>query len=77
MLSSTSLAARPAISLELGLPSDGSKPTETTQRKAYDLLAEGMGAGFNGPLVVLVDARNSAGPAPTQFGQTGTWASLR
>ena len=56
------LLAVPATSLEMGLPSDGSKSTETTQRRAYDLLAEGMGAGFNGPLIVVVDARDSADP---------------
>ena len=56
------LLSVPATSLEMGLPSDGSKSSETTQRRAYDLLAEGMGAGFNGPLIVLVDARDSADP---------------
>lgn len=57
------ILAVPALSLEMGLPSDGSKSTETTQRRAYDLLEEGMGAGFNGPLIVLVDGRDSADPA--------------
>ncbi|MDG9719447.1 MMPL family transporter [Streptomyces sp. DH24] len=52
-------AAVPATSLELGLPDDGSQPTSTTQRRAYDLLSEGFGAGFNGPLMVVVDARAS------------------
>jgi RND superfamily putative drug exporter len=52
-------AALPATSLELGLPDDGSQPTSTTQRRAYDLLSEGFGAGFNGPLVVVVDAGTS------------------
>ncbi|GAA4805253.1 MMPL family transporter [Streptomyces ziwulingensis] len=52
-------AAIPAASLELGLPDDGSQPTDTTQRRAYDLLSEGFGAGFNGPLMVVVDAKGS------------------
>ncbi|WP_149548792.1 MMPL family transporter [Streptomyces marokkonensis] len=55
-------AAVPAASLELGLPDDGSQPASTTQRRAYDLLSEGFGPGFNGPLVVVVDARNSDDP---------------
>ncbi|MFF5404091.1 MMPL family transporter [Streptomyces misionensis] len=55
-------AAVPAASLELGLPDDGSQPTSTTQRRAYDLLSEGFGAGFNGPLMVVVDAKHSAHP---------------
>ncbi|KOV27935.1 membrane protein [Streptomyces sp. XY152] len=55
-------AAVPAASLELGLPDDGSQPTSTTQRRAYDLLSEGFGPGFNGPLVVVVDAEGSDDP---------------
>ncbi|MCP3768852.1 MMPL family transporter [Streptomyces sp. MAR25Y5] len=63
-------AAIPASSLELGLPDDGSQPTSTTQRRAYDLLSEGFGPGSNGPLVVVVDARNSDDPDAV-FRQTG------
>jgi RND superfamily putative drug exporter len=55
-------AALPAASLELGLPDDGSQPVSTTQRRAYDLLSEGFGPGFNGPLMVVVDAKDSAKP---------------
>ncbi|MFI6008419.1 MMPL family transporter [Streptomyces sp. NPDC051243] len=55
-------AAIPAASLELGLPDDGSQPTSTTQRRAYDLLSEGFGPGFNGPLMVVVDAKDSDNP---------------
>ncbi|WP_317443814.1 MMPL family transporter [Streptomyces collinus] len=55
-------AAVPAASLELGLPDDGAQPTSTTQRRAYDLLSEGFGPGFNGPLMVVVDAKDSAHP---------------
>ena len=55
-------AAIPAASLELGLPDDGSQPTSTTQRRAYDLLSDGFGAGFNGPLMVVVDAKDSKTP---------------
>ncbi|CAM5658767.1 MMPL family transporter [Streptomyces aurantiogriseus] len=54
--------ALPASRLELGLPDDGSQPTSTTQRRAYDLLSEGFGPGFNGPLMVVVDAEDSADP---------------
>ncbi|AZP18447.1 MMPL family transporter [Streptomyces aquilus] len=54
--------ALPATSLELGLPDDGSQPTSTTQRRAYDLLSEGFGPGFNGPLMVVGDAQDSADP---------------
>ncbi|MEU6366181.1 MMPL family transporter [Streptomyces sp. NPDC046931] len=55
-------AAVPAARLQLGLPDDGSQPTSTTQRRAYDLLSEGFGPGFNGPLMVVVDAKASDDP---------------
>ncbi|WP_406216968.1 MMPL family transporter [Streptomyces canus] len=54
--------ALPVSQLELGLPDDGSQPTSTTQRRAYDLLSEGFGPGFNGPLMIVVDAKNSDDP---------------
>src|SRR5918996_229273 len=52
--------AIPAASLQLGMPDEGSFSEDTTQRRAYDLLAEGFGSGFNGPLLVIVDAATSA-----------------
>ncbi|WP_328976881.1 MMPL family transporter [Streptomyces canus] len=54
--------ALPVNQLELGLPDDGSQPTSTTQRRAYDLLSEGFGPGFNGPLMIVVDAKSSDDP---------------
>ncbi len=51
--------ALPVVSLRLGLPDDGVEPTSTTQRRAYDLLAEGFGPGFNAPLTVVVDLSQS------------------
>jgi putative drug exporter of the RND superfamily len=52
------VVAVPALHMKLGLPDGGSQPTSTTERRAYDLLTEGFGAGFNGPLTVVVDAEN-------------------
>ncbi|MFE7194868.1 MMPL family transporter [Kitasatospora sp. NPDC057541] len=54
------VAAVPAASLETGLPGDESKPASTTQRRAYDLVAEGFGPGYNGPLTVVVQADGGA-----------------
>ncbi|MET9698140.1 MMPL family transporter [Streptomyces sp. NPDC006529] len=51
--------AIPASSLEMGLPDDGAQPVSTTQRKAYDLLSDGFGPGFNGPLMVVVNGGQS------------------
>ncbi|KAB2352694.1 MMPL family transporter [Actinomadura rudentiformis] len=61
--------AAPALDLRLGLPGDETKSTSTSQRKAYDMLAEGFGPGFNGPLMVVVDAGEGgdAKPAAQRF----------
>ncbi|MFF5085118.1 MMPL family transporter [Actinoplanes sp. NPDC000266] len=48
--------AIPATSLRLALPDDSTAAVDSTQRKAYDQLAEGFGAGFNGPLIIVVEA---------------------
>jgi uncharacterized membrane protein YdfJ with MMPL/SSD domain len=48
--------ALPAMHMKLGLPDGGSKPADNTERKAYDLLTEGFGPGFNGVLTAVVDA---------------------
>ncbi|MFD4998175.1 MMPL family transporter [Streptomyces buecherae] len=54
--------AVPMTSLQLGMPGDEAKSTATTERRAYDALAEGFGPGFNGPLTIVVDAREAADP---------------
>src|SRR5690606_17745834 len=59
-LAGLALFAIPASSIEMGLPDDGSKSPEVTERRAYDLLAQGFGPGFNGPLIVAVDASGAA-----------------
>ncbi|MEV7191091.1 MMPL family transporter [Streptomyces sp. NPDC093510] len=55
-------AAIPVSQLELGLPDDGAQPTSTTQRKAYDLVSDGFGPGFNGPLMVVGDLKGAENP---------------
>ena len=52
--------AVPLFSLRLAFTDAGNDPPSLTTRQAYDLLAEGFGPGFNGPLVVAV-----AMPGPT------------
>jgi RND superfamily putative drug exporter len=55
--------AIPVTSMQLGTADAGTDPAHTTTRKAYDLLAEGFGAGFNGPLLVAVDQNDDPGAA--------------
>ncbi|HEV3071676.1 MAG TPA: MMPL family transporter [Solirubrobacteraceae bacterium] len=45
--------AAPATALRLGSSDAGNDPKSFTARRAYDLLAEGFGKGFNGPLLVV------------------------
>ncbi|MEU6029277.1 MMPL family transporter [Streptomyces tauricus] len=52
--------AVPMADLQLGMPGDEAKSTSTTERRAYDALAEGFGPGFNGPLTVVVDAKGDS-----------------
>ncbi|WP_232838337.1 MMPL family transporter [Streptomyces geranii] len=54
--------ALPAARLHLGTAGDESKPTSTTERRAYDDLAKGFGPGFNGPLTIVVDAATAEDP---------------
>jgi RND superfamily putative drug exporter len=46
--------AAPLLSIRLGFGDNGNAPEHTTVRKAYDMLAEGFGPGFNGPLYITV-----------------------
>ncbi len=50
----------PVLSLRLGFPDDGALPESRTERRAYDLVAEGFGPGINGPLVIAVDTADAA-----------------
>ncbi|GHE70323.1 hypothetical protein GCM10018785_43530 [Streptomyces longispororuber] len=54
--------AVPVTDLRLGMPGDEAKSTTTTERRAYDALADGFGPGFNGPLTIAVDLRGAADP---------------
>ncbi|WP_341924001.1 MMPL family transporter [Nocardioides psychrotolerans] len=62
----TGMMAVPVLGLELGLPDDGNLAETTTQRKAYDLLADGFGKGFNGPLTLVIDAQDTTGAGGVQ-----------
>jgi RND superfamily putative drug exporter len=54
--------ASPALNMRLGLPNDGTANPDKTERKAYDLLSTGFGAGFNGPLTVVADLKGVSDP---------------
>jgi len=54
------LLAVPVMSMRLAFTDAGNDPPSLTTRQAYDLLAQGFGPGFNGPLVVAVDMGGAA-----------------
>jgi RND superfamily putative drug exporter len=45
----------PIFSIHLGLDDAGTDSSGSTTRQAYDLLAEGFGPGFNGPLQLVAE----------------------
>ncbi|MEC0093694.1 MMPL family transporter [Paenibacillus macquariensis] len=55
----------PALHMRLGLPDNGAKAKETTEHKGYELLSQGFGPGFNGPLIVVVDVLGKKNPQET------------
>ena len=69
--------AIPVLSLRLGSSDQGNDPSSTTTRQAYELLADGFGPGFNGPLLLVAqtsspgrrDRAQDAGGRPADSGQ--------
>ena len=53
----------PVLALQLGFPDSGTLPETRTERRAYDLVADGFGAGTNGPLVMAIDTSEVDDPA--------------
>jgi putative drug exporter of the RND superfamily len=58
--------ALPIFGLRLGFSDEGNYPEDTTTRQAYDLLAEGFGPGFNGPLSLATEVPPGTDPAALQ-----------
>jgi RND superfamily putative drug exporter len=55
------LLAGTSALVRLGASDQGTQPTNQTARRAYDLLAEGFGPGFNGPIPIVVDVNSDKG----------------
>jgi RND superfamily putative drug exporter len=51
----------PVLDLQLGFPDEGTLPETRTERRAYDLVADGFGPGSNGPLVIAVATAKNPG----------------
>lgn len=48
------LAAVPATTMDLGMPTGASQTQDSTSRQSYDAITRGFGEGYNAPLVVVV-----------------------
>jgi RND superfamily putative drug exporter len=73
--------ALPLLGLRLGFSDEGNYPTDTTTRRAYDLLAEGFGPGYNGSLMLVSSVPSGTDEAVLQqvgedIGATAGIASL-
>ena len=49
------LLAIPLLSLRLGFSDESNFESDTTTKQAYDLLVDGFGPGFNGPLLLVTE----------------------
>ena len=58
--------AAPATALRLGSSDASNDPADKTTHKAYELLAQGFGEGFNGPLLVVARVPNPTKEAAEQ-----------
>jgi RND superfamily putative drug exporter len=57
------LLAVPVLSLRLGFSDESNFADDTTTKQAYDLLVEGFGVGFNGPLLLVAEVPEGADEA--------------
>ena len=55
--------AWPFLSVRFGFPDAGNNRETTSTRQAYDMLADGFGAGMNGPLLLVAEVPSGADPA--------------
>ena len=84
--------ALPALSLDLAMPDGGLEAESSSRRQAYDLLEEGFGPGFNGPLLLVFElpaepagqgvgiegaTTATTGPTPTVDGSKELLLALR
>jgi uncharacterized membrane protein YdfJ with MMPL/SSD domain len=67
----------PFSAMDFGQEDIGATPTSTTERQAYDLMSEGFGVGYNGPLLIAVDLGSPATPSSEYESQLSQATSLQ
>ena len=53
-------AAIPVANMEMGIPSGATANLDTSSRQSYDAISSGFGEGFNGPLLLVAEPKNSS-----------------
>ena len=53
------ILAAPVLSLRMAFPDEGNYSTDTTTRRAYDMIADAFGKGFNGPLLIVLEGSSA------------------
>ncbi|MBI2760510.1 MAG: MMPL family transporter [Chloroflexi bacterium] len=62
----------PVLRMNLGFSDAGNGSEKLHSRRAYDLLAEGFGPGFNAPFTVVFDTKGARGDVPGSLEQVRT-----
>jgi RND superfamily putative drug exporter len=57
----------PVLKMRLGQSDAGTYPESTAVRRTFDLVNEGFGPGFNGPLVLAIDVAAGGADTPEQL----------
>lgn len=77
------VVAVPFFHMELGLPDNGTKPEDTMERRAYDLLSEAYGPGYHAPLVIAAqttdktpDSQNALNEIVQELGEMSNVKSV-
>lgn len=53
--------------MEMGIPGAASANLDTVARQSYDAISEGFGEGFNGPLILVAEPKNSSNPVTPEL----------
>ncbi|HGZ5685628.1 TPA: fatty acid efflux MMPL transporter FarE [Staphylococcus aureus] len=61
-------AAIPVSHMRLGIPDDGVKPADSTQKKAYDIISDKFGEGFNGQIPMLINVKDKKDDPQDKYG---------
>ncbi|MBA2607763.1 MAG: MMPL family transporter, partial [Actinobacteria bacterium] len=57
------ILAVPVLNLRLAFSDESNYPQDTSTKKAYDLLVDGFGKGYNGPILLVTSGSGAVDPA--------------